>query len=204
MIQSQAHIDFREQYQSQSSSYCRLSLLRAPSHLSSQQNWTCTYCQLLPCSHKYDRKKSSEPFFCQVFLTLIRTDPADPNVNAVMKIFAWGEEGLNTQEKETEDGQEELEQERRKMEEDMEKKGLSRLRAFVCLAAVSRLSGLAVLPVCCRDPLPPPGLPTALLRAQTQTQGCHLEAKHTCRVVSRDVIWSKKTLFLLYMSIRAN
>lgn len=102
------------------------------------------------------------------------------------------------------DGQEELEQERRKMEEDMEKKGLSRLRAFVCLAAVSRLSGLAVLPVCCRDPLPPPGLPTALLHAQTQTQGRHLEAKHTCRVVSRDVIWSKKTLFLLYMSIWAN
>lgn len=105
---------------------------------------------------------------------------------------------------EKEDGQEELEQERRKMEEDMEKKGLSRLRAFVCLAAVSRPSGLAVLPVCCRDPLPPPGLPTALLHAQTQTQGCHLEAKHTCRVVSRDVIWSKKTLFLLYMSIWAN
>lgn len=86
----------------------------------------------------------------------------------------------------------------------MEKKGLSRLRAFVCLAAVSRPSGLAVLPVCCRDPLPPPGLPTALLHAQTQTQGCHLEAKHTCRVVSRDVIWSKKTIFLLYMSIWAN
>lgn len=196
MIQSQAHIDFREQYQSQSSSYCRLSLLRAPSHL-----------HLLPITALFTQiwsKKVLWAVFCQVFLTLTRTDPADPNVNAVMKIFAWGEEGLNTQEKETEDGQEELEQERRKMEEDMEKKGLSRLRAFVCLAAVSRLSGLAVLPVCCRDPLPPPGLPTALLHAQTQTQGCHLEAKHTCRVVSRDVIWSKKTIFLLYMSIWAN
>lgn len=33
--------------------------------------------------------------------------------------------------------------------------------------------------LCCRDPLPPSGLPTALLSTRMQQQGCHLEAKHT-------------------------
>lgn len=74
---------------------------------------------------------------------------------------------------ETEDGQEELEKFGERWRRTWRKR-LSSWRVFVVWLWSHGSVGLAVLPVCCRDPLPPSAL---LLK-----QGCHLEAKHTCNI----------------------